>query len=74
MVVQASDSLQVTMLLKSGIFALLFKPDDCKIVKIFQIHFFRVSQRKANRRTVADLNKSPYCLSDIDLEMKNTSP
>ncbi|AKU68752.1 hypothetical protein ADJ77_02660 [Prevotella fusca JCM 17724] len=54
---QVFDSLQVTTLLKPVIFVLLFEPDSRTIVKIFQMHFFRISQGKANRRTVADIDK-----------------
>ncbi|AKU70462.1 hypothetical protein ADJ77_11930 [Prevotella fusca JCM 17724] len=69
MVVQVFDLLQVTTLLKSVVF-ILFLSLMASILSIyFKFVFFVSHSEQANRRTVADQFKSPYCLSDMDLEM-----
>ena len=73
MVVQVFDLLQVTTLLKSVIFALFLSLMASRLSRYFKFVSFVSHREQAYRRTVADLFKNPYWLTDMDFEMKYTS-
>ena len=73
MVVQVFDLLQITTLLKSVIFVLFLSLMASKLSIYFKFVSFVSHREQANRRTVADLFKAPYCLNDIDFEMQYIS-